>query len=413
MPISEIAEATRTAPQPTGPPVAADLLLNGLARRLTGDFASSAPILKHAMRAFREEERYLERDRRGSPWLAVGTAADTFDNDSWEVLATRYVHDARDTGAIGGLPIGLMFLALLRIFQGKTDTAAALVAEADSLIEATGSGRIVITKLELAAYQGDEAHVTDLTSKVEQVAIARGDGLELGFSEHSRAVLYNSLGKYQLARAAAQRASEYDELAISSWALPELIEAASRSANAELAADALARLRPRTQAAGTAWALGIEARSRALLSDGAVAEELYREAISQFEQSGIESALARARLIYGEWLRRARRRLDARQQLRHAQQMFAEMGANAFADRAGRELLATGETARKRNVDTGDELTPHEARIARMARDRASNQEIADQLFVSHKTIEYHLHKIFLKLGITSREHLDRVLPGG
>jgi DNA-binding CsgD family transcriptional regulator len=413
VPISEIAEATRAAPEPTGPPDAADLLLNGLALRLTGDFGSSAPILKHALLAFREEERYLERDRRGPPWLAVGTAADRFDNDGWEALATRYVHDARDSGAIGVLPIGFMFLALLRIFEGKLDTAAALVAEADSLIEATGSGRIVITKLALVACQGDEAHVTDLTSEVEHDAIARGDGLELGFSEHSRAVLYNSLGKYQLARVAAQRASEHDELAISSWALPELIEAASRSANAKLAADALTRLEMRTQAAGTAWALGIEARSRALLSGGSIAEELYREAIARFEECGIGSGLARAHLLYGEWLRRERRRLDAREQLRHAQEMFAEMGFNAFADRADRELLATGETARKRTADIGDELTPHEARIARMARDGASNQEIADQLFVSRKTIEYHLHKTFLKLGITSREHLDRVLSAG
>jgi DNA-binding CsgD family transcriptional regulator len=221
------------------------------------------------------------------------------------------------------------------------------------------------------------------------------------------------LGKYKLAVAAAQRASESDELTSSSWALPELIEAASRSGNPELAADALERLRPRTQAAGTAWALGIEARSRALLSAGTVAEELYREAISQFQASGIGSALARAHLLYGEWLRHERRRSAARDQLRHAQEMFTEMGARAFAGRAGRELLAAGETASKRTAATGDELTPHETEIARMAREGASNQEIADRLFVSHKTIEYHLHKIFLKLGITSREYLDRVLPAG
>jgi DNA-binding CsgD family transcriptional regulator len=412
-PISGIAEAIRASPRRTGPPRAVDLLIEGLTLRFTGDFGSSAPILKHALRAFREEARGPERDRRGPPWLAVRTAADTFDNDSWEVLTTRYVQDARDTGAISVLPIGLVFLALLHIFEGKLDTAAALVAEADSLIEATGSGRIEMTKLALAACQGDEAHVTDLMSKMERDAIARGEGLVLGFSEHSRAVLYNSLGKYKLALAAAQRASEYDELVSSSWALPELIEAASRSGRPELAADALTCLRPRTQAAGTAWALGTEARSHALLSDGAVAEELYREAISRFEESGIRSGLARAHLIYGEWLRRRRRRLDAREQLRHAQEMFTAMGANAFADRADRELQATGETARKRTADTNNELTPHEARIARMARDGASNQEIANQLFVSHKTIEYHLHNIFLKLGITSREHLDRVVPDG
>jgi DNA-binding CsgD family transcriptional regulator len=310
------------------------------------------------------------------------------------------------------LPTGLGFLGLLRILEGKLDTAAALVAETDSLGDAIGSGRIVMTKVALAACQGDEGHATDVMTELERDAIARGEGIVLTFSEHSRAVLYNSLGKYKLALTAAQRGSEHDELGASGWALAELIEAASRSANPELAADALTRLRTRTQASGTAWALGIEARSAALVSAGTSAEELYREAISQFEGSGFGLGLARAHLIYGEWLRRARRRSDARDQLRNAQEMFTEMGAKPFADRAGRELLATGETARKRTANTGDELTPHEARIARMARDGASNQEIADQLFVSHKTIEYHLRKIFLKLGITSREHLDRVLPG-
>jgi DNA-binding CsgD family transcriptional regulator len=211
--------------------------------------------------------------------------------------------------------------------------------------------------------------------------------------------------------AAAQQASERDELSVSGWALAELVEAAARSGRAELAAEALERFQTRTQAAGSEWALGLEARSRALLSDGAVAEDLYREAIDRLGRCRLAFELARAHLLYGEWLRRERRRLDAREHLRYAQDMFNGMGAAAFADRASRELLATGETARKRSVETRDDLTPHEARIARMASDGASNQEIADQLFVSRKTIEYHLHKVFLKLGITTREHLDRVLP--
>jgi DNA-binding CsgD family transcriptional regulator len=410
--VSETAEVIRAVPRPTEPR-AADQLLDGLTLRLTGDFASSAPILKWALRAFRQADVFLERDLGPPTWLAMLTAADTFDSDSWEVLATRYVQAAREIGAISALTIGLMFLGLLRIFEGKLDSAAALVAETESLREATGGGRIALAKLTLAALQGDEAHATEVMTTIEREATTRGQGIVLTFSEHARALLYNGLGKYKLSLAAAQRATDHDEMGSSSWALPELIEAASRSANPDLAADALARLRPRTQAAGTAWALGIEARSRALLSDGAVAEELYREAISQFEESGNGSGLARAHLIYGEWLRRERRRLDSRDQLRHAQEMFTEMGAKAFADRAGRELLATGETARKRTADGGDALTPHEARIARMARDGASNQEIADVLFVSRKTIEHHLHRIFLKLDITSRTYLDRVLPDG
>jgi DNA-binding CsgD family transcriptional regulator len=410
--ISETAATIRAAPPPTGPPRAADLLMDGLTLRFTRGFAASAPLLKRALRAYREEEPGPQRDLRW-PWLAVRTAADTFDNDSWDALATRYVQIARDTGALSVLAIGLMFLGLLRIVEGKLDAAAALVEETESLIEATGSGRIVLSKLMLAAWQGDEAHATELMTTTEREATTRGQGMVLTFSEHARAVLYNSLGKYKLALAAAQQATEHDELSTSSWALPELIEAASRSGRPELGADALTRLRTRTQAAGTAWALGVEARSAALLSDGPIAEELYREGISRLEECGFVAGIARAHLLYGEWLRRERRRLDARDQLRLAQDMFTDMGAKAFADRAGRELLATGETARKRTPDAGDELTPHETRIARMARDGASNREIADQLFVSRKTIEYHLHNIFLKLGITSREHLDRVLPSG
>src|ERR671919_743389 len=310
--MAEVAAAAQAAPAPPGAQRAADLLLDGLALRFSGDYSASAPILKRA----------------------------------------------------------------------------------------------------LAAFRGDEAEATRLMADVEREAVPLEEGVVLTFIEHARSVLHNALGHYDVAVTAAQQASERDELTTSSWALVELVEAAARSARPDLAADALERLQQRTQVAQTAWAHGVEARSRALVSDGATADELYREAIVQLSQCRIALELARAHLLYGEWLRRERRRLDAREQLRRAQEMFLAMGAMAFADRATRELLATGETARKRTVETRDELTPHEARIARMARDGASNQEIADQFFVSRKTIEYHLHKVFLKLGITTREHLDRVLPG-
>jgi ATP/maltotriose-dependent transcriptional regulator MalT len=220
------------------------------------------------------------------------------------------------------------------------------------------------------------------------------------------------LGQYAVALENAQRASAQDELHASVWSLPELVEAAVRSGKPELAADALERLRQRTQVAGTEWALGIEARCAALLSDDAIAEGLYREAIERLGHCRVALDLARAHLLYGEWLRRRGRRVDAREQLRSARARFAEMGAEAFAQRAGRELLATGETARKRTIETSDELTPHEARIARMARDGASNQDIATELFVSRKTVEYHLHKVFSKLGISTRQQLEYVLPG-
>ena len=347
------------------------------------------------------------------PWLAARVAADLFDDETWHLLATRHLQIARDAGAFGVLPIALMHVAQMRVFEGKLDEAAALTEEIDSIIEATGSRRVSIPKLMLVACRGDEAQATALINNLERVAIARGQGGVLTFGEHARAVLHNGLGQYAAALENAQQASAQDELHVSVWSLPELVEAAARSGKPELAADALERLCQRTQVAGTEWALGIEARSRALLSDGAITDDLYREAIDRLGRCRVALELARAHLLYGEWLRRRGRRVDAREQLRSARARFLEMGAEAFAQRAIRELLATGETARKRTVGTRDELTPHEARIARMARDGASNQDIATQLFVSRKTVEYHLHKVFTKLGISTRQQLEHVLPAG
>jgi DNA-binding CsgD family transcriptional regulator len=212
--------------------------------------------------------------------------------------------------------------------------------------------------------------------------------------------------------AAAQQACEHpEELLFATWGLVELIEAAARTERTALATDALQRLSDATRASGTDWALGIEARSRALLGEGDAAERFYREAIDRLGRTRVRVALARAHLIYGEWLRRERRRTDAREQLRAAHEMFAAMGAAGFADRAERELLATGETARKRTVETGSQLTPQEAQVARFARDGLSNSEIGARLFISSRTVQYHLHKVFTKLGITSRTQLERVLP--
>jgi ATP/maltotriose-dependent transcriptional regulator MalT len=305
-----------------------------------------------------------------------------------------------------------MHLSLMHVFEGKLDAAAALVEEVDSIIDATGSRRISVPKLLLAACKGDEAQVSTLIDGAERDAIARGEGFVLTFGEHAQAVLHNALGHYETAFDNAQRASAQDELHASAWSLPELVEAAVRSGKAEAAAAAVERLCQRTQAAGTEWALGLEARSRALVSEGPVAERLYREGIDRLGRSRVALDLARAHLLYGEWLRRRGRRVDAREQLRSARATFVEMGAEAFAQRAERELLATGETARRRTIETTDELTPHEARIARMARGGASNQDIATELFVSRKTVEYHLHKVFSKLGITTRQQLEHVLPG-
>jgi DNA-binding CsgD family transcriptional regulator len=405
------ATAARTAPAAPGPQRASDVLLDGLAVSFTDGIRAAAPILKSAVAALLDGDGDYEEDVRW-PWLACRVAADVFDDESWHLLASRYVLIARGTGALGVLPIALMHLSLLHVFEGKLERAAVVVEEIDSIIDATGSRRISIPKLMLAACKGDEPRASKLIDEAQRDAIARGEGFVLTFAEQAHAVLHNALGHYETALDNAQRASAQDELHALVWSLPELVEAAVRSGKPDLAADALKRLRQRTQVAGTDWALGLEARCAALLSDDALAEALYHEAIDRLGRCRIALDLARAHLLYGEWLRRRGRRVDAREQLRSARTSFVEMGAEAFARRAERELLATGETARKRTIETTDDLTPHEARIARMARDGASNQDIATELFVSRKTVEYHLHKVFTKLGISTRQQLDGALRG-
>jgi DNA-binding CsgD family transcriptional regulator len=410
MGMRDAATAARTAPAAPGARRASDVLLDGLAVRFTDGIRAGAPMLKLALAALLDGNGDYEEDVRW-PWLACRVAADVFDDETWHLLASRYVLIARAAGALSVLPIALMHLSLLHVVEGKLDTAAALVEELDSIIDATGSRRISIPKLMLAACKGDEARASKLIDEARRDAIARGEGFVLTFGEQAHAVLHNALGHYETALDNAQRASAQDELHASVWSLPELVEAAVRSGKPEVAADALQRLHQRTRVAGTEWALGIEARCAALLSDDALAEGLYREAIERLGHCRVALDLARAHLLYGEWLRRRGRRVDAREQLRTARTSFAEIGAEAFAQRAGRELLATGETARKRSIETSDELTPHEARIARMARDGASNQDIATELFVSRKTVEYHLHKVFSKLGISARQQLEYALP--
>ncbi len=242
-------------------------------------------------------------------------------------------------------------------------------------------------------------------------ALTRGEGCAIAAVGYSEAVLYNGLGQYGPAVEAAQKATATDDIVTSSWALHELVEAAARSGRPELARDAADRLSERAVASGTPWAMGAAARSRALVADGEAAEELYREAIDRLEPSRMAWYLARARLSYGEWLRRENRRVDARGQLREAYDMFASMGSEGFADRARGELLATGENVRKRRDDTRDELTPQEEQIARLARDGRTNAEIGAQLFLSPRTVEWHLRKVFAKLAISSRLGLRDALP--
>jgi DNA-binding CsgD family transcriptional regulator len=277
-------------------------------------------------------------------------------------------------------------------------------------VEATGRPPLASTSLALAAWRGREDRALELFEAARQDARKRGEGITITTAGFATAVLYNGLGRYDEALAAAQDACERDELGLLAWTLVELIEAAARSGEFDVAALAFHRLSERTRLSGTDWALGIEARSQALLSDGQVAENLYVEAIERLGRSRIKVHLARAQLVYGEWLRRRGRRIDARAPLRAAHELFTTMGAEAFAERAHRELLATGERVRSRSADTLDQLTSQETQIALLARDGLSNPEIGARLFVSPRTVEYHLHKVFAKFGITSRTELHLVL---
>jgi DNA-binding CsgD family transcriptional regulator len=262
----------------------------------------------------------------------------------------------------------------------------------------------------LVAWRGREEEALKEIEAGVRDATERGEGRAVALAAYASAVLYNGLGFYELALASAQRACEYDDLGLLGWALVELIEAGARAGARDPAAAGLRSLEERTRAVGTDWALGVEARSRALLTEGPATESLYREAIERLARGRITVHLARARLLYGEWLRREHRRVEAREQLRSAHGMFASMGAEAFAERARRELWATGEVVRKREVDSSDSLTAQEAQVAFLVAEGYTNREIGGRLFISPRTVEYHLRKVFTKLDISSRREIRAAL---
>ncbi len=408
--VAETARAAKRAGACTQPPRAADLLLDGQALLITERLRRATPILKRALSGFRDDGLSNDEALRWL-WLACVTAIHLWDENSWRVLSDRYVQLARDAGALTVLPLALNHRAGCHVHAGEFPSAEALGEEAREVSVAIGNPDVSISRLFLAGWRGREAEAVRLIEASDQDAAGRGEGRRIGAGRYASAVLYNGLGRYEPALLAAEEALEYPrELATSRWALSEQIEAATRSGEPERAARALSQLSETTRAAGTDWALGIEARSRALMSDGENAEGLYLEAIDRLRCTRIRSELARAHLLYGEWLRRERRRLDAREQLRHAHQSFTEFGMEAFAERARVELEATGERARKRTVETRDDLTPQEAQISRLAADGATNQAIAAQLFVSPSTVDYHLRKAFRKLGVKSRRQLKEHL---
>jgi DNA-binding CsgD family transcriptional regulator len=408
--VRNTADAARRAPPSPEPQRAPDLLLDGLAVLHTEGYAAGAPTLKRALRAFRADELSSEDGLRWL-WLACRTAMDLRDDESWFVLSARQVQLARDAGALTVLPLALNLRAGIHLFAGQFAVAETLSEEARAVSDAIANPHVPHARLFLAAWRGQLAETSRLTAAGERDATARGEGRTIGVGKYATAVLYNGLGRYEDALTAARQATEYpQDLAFFTWGLVELVEAAARCGEADLAADGLRRLSELTRSSGTDWALGIEARSRALLSEGEAAEPLYREALERLERTRVRVELARAHLVYGEWLRRERRRLDAREQLRHAHKLFTEFGMEAFAERARVELEATGEHARKRTVETRDDLTPQEAQISRLAADGATNQEIAAQLFISPSTVDYHLRKAFRKLRVKSRHQLKQHL---
>ncbi len=405
------AEANRVAPPAPQPPRPADLLLDAAATRLTEGYDAAVQPLRRALNALRRHDGGSAADVTDWLWLACPVAPELialelWDDDAWHEQAARAVRRAREAGALAVLPAALTCRAGVHVHAGEFGAAAGLIGEADAITAATGGAPLRYPALTLAAWQGEETRALELIGVAVKDATAKGEGRALGLAGYATAVLYNGLSRYDAALAGARRACEHEDLGFFGWSLAELVEAGARGGAAGEASAALRQLSERTRAAGSQWALGVEARSRALLSDGPAADALYREAIDRLGRGRVAVELARARLVYGEWLRREQRRAEAREHLRAAHDMFGRFGAAAFAERARRELQATGETIRKRAADTRDALTVQEAQVARLAADGHTNPEIAAQLFISPRTAEYHLHKVFSKLGISSRRQL-------
>jgi DNA-binding CsgD family transcriptional regulator len=410
--LEEVSRAARALPPPKGPPRVADLLLDGLALLFTDGPAAAVPVLRRATRALAGPDvPVAERLRWG--WMTPLADVALWDDESYS-LVERLVQLAREVGALGQLPILLGAQAMGAVRRGELAAAASLIAEVDAVGEATSARIPPYPATRLAVLRGREPEAAELIQATFEQAAADGQGSTVTWAHIAAAILYNGLGRYADALAAARQASEQAHVTISIWALPELVEAAARTRDIGLAGDALGRLADWTRAAGTDWGLGTDARCRALVSDGEQADRLYREAITRLGRTRMRPELARARLLYGEWLRRQRRQTDAREQLRAAVQLLDAIGMEAFAERARRELRAAGGTAGKHTVTarTGVELTAQEAQIARLAADGLSNPEIGTRLFLSPRTVQYHLGKIFAKLDITSRVQLGRALSG-
>jgi DNA-binding CsgD family transcriptional regulator len=406
-----VAEAARAGRSSASSPRAADVLLDAFATRVIDGYAAAAPALIRGLELLLDSDvtngdagRLLSLvTNRASAVVAL----ELWDVEAFHLLASRRVQLARDAGALVHLRFALSFLARSQLLAGEVAAATSTIDEAQLIAEATGNLPLVNAAMILAAWRGQEERASELIEATAEEAAAR----RWTSNAYARSVLYNGLGRHDAARDAAREAVQHDLVGHGPFLVPELAEAASRTGDTPLLEAALQWLSGRTRVVSSEWLLGIEARVAALLSEGEAADRLYHNSIVHLSGHRVGPDLARTHLLYGEWLRRERRRLDAREQLRTALEMFTRMGTNAFAARAERELLATGERVRKRTVEARDELTPQEGQIARLASEGFSNADIGARLFISQHTVAYHLRKVFSKLGITSRNQLDGVLP--
>ena len=403
----DVARAARTAPKPRSPRLS-DLVLDGFVAHFIDGYAAGLPILRRAVSAAREGPTPHDEPQ----FLVAVAATHIWDDESYAVITARHVELARAAGAMTQLPMVLSGLARMYLNTGDLAAAESLIHEAQTVTRVTGDRFAASSVMALFGFRGDQAALSALIKANTSDVMKRGEGVWLTVSEYAQALLNNGIGNHTAALPLAQRAAEQPDLVTSIRAAVELVEAAARCGEATIATEALTRIAETTGAARTDWALGVESRSRALLAEGPEAERLYGEAIELLGRTRMRTDLARAHLLYGEWLRRERRRIHGRAQLRIAHQMFDAMGMHGFAERARRELAATGETAAKRTAATsGPQLTPQEAQVARLAAEGLTNPDIGARLFISARTVQYHLSKVFTKLGISSRSQLHRVLP--
>ena len=409
--VLDVASAARAAPRPVGPPRPADLLLDGLTALFTEGFAPAVPILRRAHRAFDADQRSPAEQLRWL-WLASASAMHIWDDDYALALADRHVQLAREAGALGELPLALTQRVFVHVFAGELGAAEALLGEIHAAMESIGAALVPYAGVALAGVRGRESEAAPLIERGRSEGSERGEGVGLTVLDWAEAVLDNGLGRHAQARDVALRVVDRpQDISSSNWGMVELIEAAARSGRPQVALAAHRRLVETTEICGTDWALGITARSSALLADDASAEELHVEAIERLQRSRVHIELARAHLLYGEWLRRQRRRTEARERLQIARAMFDGMGAEGFTARAERELLAIGGRVGRRGAQPRKELTSQEVQIARFAGEGLSNADIGARLFISQHTVAYHLRKVFTKLDISSRNQLGRALP--